>query len=51
MKLVEIDHSLPNGFHDSYIYSIQLDYETREVKFKIGIWVGDLSSDIESVRE
>ncbi len=51
MKLIEIDNSLPNGFHDSYIHSIQLDYEKRKAIFKINIWIGDLSSDIEDIRE
>ena len=51
MKLDEIDRSLPNGFHDSYIQSIHLDYEKREARLKINIWMGDLSSDIESIRE
>lgn len=49
--LTEIDDSLPNGFHDAMIHSIQLDYVNREAIIKLDVWVGDLNSGDENLRD
>lgn len=40
MKIDELEASLPNGFHDSDLLSISIDYARREAKFSIRLWVG-----------
>ena len=44
MNLTEISDNLPNGFHDSIIDSISVDYDKRRLKFIVNIWTGDMSS-------
>jgi hypothetical protein len=39
MTLEEIDLSLPNGFHDSTILGVRLDYVQRTVEIDMEIWV------------
>jgi hypothetical protein len=39
MTLQEIDSSLPNGFHDSSIFGIRLDYVQRTVELDMELWV------------
>jgi hypothetical protein len=51
MKLEEIEDNLPNGFHDSHIKTIHIDYEKRLIRMLLDIWVGNPTSGIESVRE
>ena len=41
MTLDEIAASLPNGFHDAKIKSINIDYVNREARFDLQIWIGD----------
>jgi hypothetical protein len=36
MNIFELEHTLPNGFHDSVIYRININYENRMVIFEMG---------------
>jgi hypothetical protein len=38
MTLEEIDLSLPNGFHDSSIFSVRLDYVQRTAEIDMELW-------------
>jgi hypothetical protein len=49
--LAEIVDSLPNGFHDAMIQNLKIDYVKREAEFTIDVWVGDLQSKDDSIRE
>jgi hypothetical protein len=51
MRLEVVENSLPNGFHDAEIESLEIDYEKRTAKIMFGIWVGDLCSKEKSIRE
>ena len=51
MKLTDINDSLPNGFHDSIIDSVSVDYGKRSLRFDINVWIGDMSSIDEKRRE
>ena len=37
MTIEEIDDSLPNGFHDSYVAAISIDYAKREATFTLKV--------------
>ena len=39
MTLEEIDLSLPNGFHDSSIFAVRLDYVRRTAEIDLELWV------------
>lgn len=39
MTLDEIEQSLPNGFHDSSIFGVRLDYVQRTAELDLEIWV------------
>ncbi len=48
MTLEEIEQSLPNGFHDSSIFGVRLDYVQRTAELDLEIWVaGSDDEDIE----
>ena len=51
MTLNELAETLPNGFHDSRVVTIMVDYARRELRFGMRIWVGDLYSPDEIERE
>jgi hypothetical protein len=51
MTLREIEDNLPNGLHDAQVKRIEIDYEKKRIKFTLALWIGDLSSQDESVRE
>lgn len=51
MKLKDIEASLPNGFHDALLQRVTIDYNKREAVFDFRIWVGDISSKVEELRE
>lgn len=51
MTLDEVAASLPNGFHDAQIMSINIDYVNREAAFDLQIWIGDDSATKEEERE
>ena len=44
MTIFELERQLPNGFHDSQVSHIAIDYANRNVEIAIQIWVGDLES-------
>jgi hypothetical protein len=41
MTIEDIAQSLPNGFHDSKIFSVRVDYEQRTAEMDMEIWVAD----------
>ena len=41
MTLEEVAASLPNGFHDTHIKGISIDYVTGVATFDLQIWVAD----------
>ena len=45
MTLEEIADSLPNGFHDTHINSIRIDYVNRELTLDLEVWVSDSVED------
>jgi hypothetical protein len=51
MTLVELEETLPNGFHDAELISLSVDYRTRVAKLELDIWTGDLHSKDTVVRE
>jgi hypothetical protein len=40
MTLDELDHALPNGFHDADILSLELDYVAATAKLHLSLLVG-----------
>ena len=40
MTLDELDHALPNGFHDAEIFSFELDYVDGIASFHLNLLVG-----------
>jgi len=42
VTLDELGRTLPNGFHDSEIRSIRVDYSKRTVALELAVWVGDM---------
>ena len=42
MTLKEIEQTLPNGFHDSEISNLQIDFIQRNVKLEMSIWIGEM---------
>jgi hypothetical protein len=51
MTLDELANTLPNGFHDSAVHTITLDYSKHEIRFHLAVWVGDLDAKDEKARE
>ena len=51
MTLEELEDQLPNGFHDSMVSRLSLDFVSRTAVLELSLWVGDLESDDESLRE
>jgi hypothetical protein len=41
MTWTELDTTLPNGFHDSALKSLSIDYEQRTVRLDVSLKVGD----------
>lgn len=48
MTIKEIQHSLPNGFHDSELNKIEIDYVKREIKLHIDVNISDYGKTTES---
>ncbi len=42
MTLDELNNTLPNGFHDAQVYSIELDYRAGIAKLHLSLWVGSM---------
>jgi hypothetical protein len=40
MTIFEIADQLPNGFHDSEVESIRIDYVSRTLELALNVWVG-----------
>jgi hypothetical protein len=40
MTLDELDHILPNGFHDAKLFSIELNYAEGRAKLRLNLLVG-----------
>lgn len=51
MKIEEVETSLPHGFHDAFLQRVKIDYLKREAVLDFSIWVGDISSKVEELRE
>ncbi len=49
--LDDIDQTLPNGFHDATLIAVALDFAKHEARLKLDIWVGNLDSSDDTVRE
>jgi hypothetical protein len=45
MTIEEIEQLLPNGFHDSYITALHVNYVQRTVEMDMKIWVSDQEED------
>jgi hypothetical protein len=41
MTIEDIEQLLPNGFHDSYITALHVNYAQRTVEIDMKIWVSD----------
>lgn len=51
MTFTELINDLPNGLHDALLRSFEVDYETGKLTLFVDIWMGDLDSDDEDIRE
>ncbi len=40
MTLDELDHTLPNGFHDAQLFSLELNYAAGSAKLHLNLLVG-----------
>ena len=43
MTLAEISSSLPNGFHDAKLMTLDVDFSARVLNLRLAIWVGDMA--------
>jgi len=50
MTIFDIAARLPNGFHDSEVSSVSIDYVKRSMTLHLDVWVGTMS-DPPSTRE
>lgn len=44
MTIEDIEQLLPNGFHDSYITALHVNYAQRTLEMDMKIWVSDLET-------
>jgi len=51
VQLIEIENSLPNGFHDAYLESVDVDYVSRRALIKLRLCTGDPDAATEKERE
>ena len=42
MTLEQLAGTLPNGFHDTEISAIHVDYANRRVTIEAAVWIGDM---------
>jgi hypothetical protein len=42
MTLEELALTLPNGFHDTEIREILIDYQRRRIRMRLSVWIGDM---------
>jgi hypothetical protein len=50
VTIFQLAEQLPNGFHDSKVASIRIDYVARVVTMEVEVWVGTMD-DPEETRE
>ena len=43
MTLEELEHTLPNGLHDSEVRRVAVDYEKRKIVLDVAVWVGGMN--------
>ena len=43
MKLEDLAADLPNGFHDSEIQAVSMNFSERTVEFILDVWVGSMA--------
>ena len=51
MTLQELDATLPNGFHDSYVSTLTVDYVHRNAILDISVWIGSIAAPAGPDRE
>jgi hypothetical protein len=51
MNIEELDRTLPNGFHDSCLCQVTVDYEAQTAALTLDIWIGDLEAPAGAERE
>jgi hypothetical protein len=51
MTLQELSRTLPNGFHDSFISTVTIDYVKQEARLSVSVWCGEHSSEESTRRE
>jgi hypothetical protein len=51
VQLVEIENSLPNGFHDAFLESVDVDYVSKRAEIKLRLCTGDPDASTENERE
>jgi thiamine pyrophosphokinase len=51
MNIEDIEKTLPNGFHDAILQRLNIDYINKIVELDLNVWVGDLNSKNENIRE
>ena len=42
MTLEELSATLPNGFHDSYVSTLTVDYVHRKAILDVQVWIGSM---------
>jgi hypothetical protein len=51
MTLDDLAASLPNGFHDSKLKAVSIDYVNRSASLELDIWICELEAASDSERE
>ena len=51
MNIEELDRTLPNGFHDSCLRGITVDYEAQTAMLTLDIWIGAVEAPAGVERE
>ena len=44
MNFEEVEHTLPNGFHDAELRRFEMDYVQRKLQFDLDVWIGDMDN-------
>ena len=50
-SLRELSYDLPNGFHDSELESLTINYTSNSAELDLELWIGDLGAASEEERE
>jgi hypothetical protein len=51
VNIEELDRTLPNGFHDSCLRHVTVDYEAQTASLALDIWIGDVDAPPGAERE